>query len=678
MPPVSPAPAPPAPPPVAPPVVAPLPPALRALWRGVFRFFSSVKLAILLLAVLIVASVAGTLYETSFDAKIAKAYIYDASWFNAWLLILGLNLLFAALSRWPWKRHHTGFLITHLGIITLLIGSYIGKSWGIEGTMTIFKGRPPNNQLVIDQKVLHLQQDGARSLAWPVEIIGRKPTAERPWKLGQTVSGYQIEVVDYAPFLATALEPKEVDANTAAAKPAAHVKLVSARLNQTIDRWLLADDNTDNNALNLGMAAVRLWPAAVKVEAPAPAADGTPPPPAPLVASRVDEVIIAFAQKPNEQISQPAKDTIASGAKLKLVADMNGRRLEIIWRGATYEFDPVRDKGRDEELGSGSGILLRIDEYWPDFELKDGQPSSASEEPRNPAVLVRIRGQLAAPAAGEAPLAGEPETGGNNQAFVFVAPDGALTYELRATSTGVPLKGTLELNKPINTGWADWQLQVTEVLPRAVEFTRFFPHTGKKPTKLEATKFTEGVKVRLHKEGESYEEWVPGGWRVSLPTKPKPVLFTYGFRLEPLPIGLELVNFEVERNEGNDTPAGFRSTVRVTDREGGTGTGFAHMNNPFNYPSGPLFTFTGFTYKISQASWNPENLNQSSVQILRDPGWSLKWIGSLLICLGIFALFYLRPVPKAVAAAAGAAKARSSIAPLAHATGAPETGGGKG
>ena len=68
------------------------------------------------------------------------------------------------------------------------------------------------------------------------------------------------------------------------------------------------------------------------------------------------------------------------------------------------------------------------------------------------------------------------------------------------------------------------------------------------------------------------------------------------------------------------------------------------------------YTFSGLTYKISQASWNPENLDQSSVQILRDPGWSLKWIGSLLICFGIFMLFYLRPVPKHVTAAVQAQK----------------------
>ena len=51
-----------------------------------------------------------------------------------------------------------------------------------------------------------------------------------------------------------------------------------------------------------------------------------------------------------------------------------------------------------------------------------------------------------------------------------------------------------------------------------------------------------------------------------------------------LPIALELLDFEVQRNEGSDSPAGFKSTVRVTDREGRTGSGQCWMNNPFSYP----------------------------------------------------------------------------------------------
>src|SRR5437879_13411847 len=107
--------------------------------NAIFEFFASLKLAVVLLAVLIVGAIVGTLYESSFDAKVARTYVYGAPWFNAWLLLLGANLTVSALSRWPWKKYHTAFLITHLGIITLLIGSLIGRIFYVEGTLTLFQ-----------------------------------------------------------------------------------------------------------------------------------------------------------------------------------------------------------------------------------------------------------------------------------------------------------------------------------------------------------------------------------------------------------------------------------------------------------------------------------------------------------------------------------------------------------
>src|SRR5438132_14079559 len=93
--------------------------------NAIFEFFASLKLAVVLLAVLIIGAIVGTLYESTFDAKVARAYVYGAPWFNAWLVLLGLNLTASALSRWPWKKYHSAFLITHLGIITLLLGLLI-------------------------------------------------------------------------------------------------------------------------------------------------------------------------------------------------------------------------------------------------------------------------------------------------------------------------------------------------------------------------------------------------------------------------------------------------------------------------------------------------------------------------------------------------------------------------
>src|SRR4029077_16406307 len=89
----------------------------------IFEFFSSLKLAVVLLLVLIAGAIVGTLYESSFDAKVARTDVCGARWFYAQLVLSGANLTAPAFSRWPWKKYHTAFLITHLGIITLLIGS---------------------------------------------------------------------------------------------------------------------------------------------------------------------------------------------------------------------------------------------------------------------------------------------------------------------------------------------------------------------------------------------------------------------------------------------------------------------------------------------------------------------------------------------------------------------------
>jgi hypothetical protein len=47
----------------------------RPSWQRnrVFKFFASIQLAVVLLAVLIVAAITGTIYESSFDAKVARA-----------------------------------------------------------------------------------------------------------------------------------------------------------------------------------------------------------------------------------------------------------------------------------------------------------------------------------------------------------------------------------------------------------------------------------------------------------------------------------------------------------------------------------------------------------------------------------------------------------------------------
>ena len=293
----------------------------------VFEFFASLKLAVVLLAVLIIAAIAGTIYESSFDAKVARAYVYGAPWFNLWLVFLGANLTVSALSRWPWRKHHLAFLITHLGIITLLIGSIIGRIWGVEGTVTLFKGEPPTNRLLVDQRQLRVHDVDGIVKGFPAEFLHRPPNPQRPRNLGFLASGAHLQIVDYAPSIEGKLNPTAVADGGA---PALHFTMSTAMMNQHLDRWLLAEDPQHGN-FSMGLANIELKrgaaPAAASVEHPVFA---ELPRTAASKSEEVDieESIFAFSKAPEEQIGRAAKGG-PTGAKIRLEQPQNGNNGRI-------------------------------------------------------------------------------------------------------------------------------------------------------------------------------------------------------------------------------------------------------------------------------------------------------------------------------------------------------------
>jgi hypothetical protein len=631
----------------------------RPAWQRnpIFEFFASLKLAVVLLAVIIVAAIAGTLYESSFDAKVARAYVYGAPWFNLWLVLLGANLTCSALSRWPWRKHHVAFLITHLGIITLLIGSLIGRIWGIEGTITLFKGEPPTNRLLVNERQLRVHDIDGIVKGYPSEFLHHPPTPQRPRDLGLLASGARLSVVDYAPVIEGKLNPNPLNDGGA---PALHFAIATAMMNQHLDGWLLAD-NPQNGSFSMGLANIELKRGTAESlgrnESPSRPPSESKANPKDQVTD-LEESIFAFSKAPEEQIGRVRKGG-SSGAKVSLEQPQNGNKGRVLVSLGEKEagFDVAENLGRDVAIPD-TPFTLKIDDYWADFRIENGAPSSLSDQPNNPAVLVTIRGK-GVPAGtaetnphgsgkeltstGGPPAMPAPGEGAPNHLTLFIADDGAISYELISRKNGKS-SGKMELNKPLPTGWADWELTIDKTMPHAASSMDFNPINSE--TTPASADLPDGVRIRIQQNGETFERWAPAGWQITIPTSPSATMIAYGWKTVSLPIGLELLDFEVKRNEGSDSPAGFKSTLRIVTADGDTATGSCWMNHPFSYPGTWWRTWTGLTYKISQASWNPENLGQSTVQILRDPGWLLKWIGSLLVVIGVFMMFYLQPYRK--------------------------------
>jgi len=433
-------------------------------------------------------------------------------------------------------------------------------------------------------------------------------------------------------------------------------------MNQHLDGWLLADDPQNGN-FSMGLANIEL-----KRGTAADAGRGDSPnrPHLGAITSKsmseevdLEESIFAFNKAPEEQIGRVRKGG-STGAKVRLEQPQNGNKGRVLIslgeKGAS--FDVAENLGREVAIAD-TPFTLKIDDYWADFRIENGEPSSLTDQPNNPAVLVTIRGKglpttskpetnphgsakdlttnggpPAMPAPGEEPP---------NHLTLFIADDGTISYELTSRRNARAI-GKLELDKPLPTGWADWQLTIDKTIPHAASSMDFNPVNSEKASGT--TDLADGVRVSIQQNGEALERWAPAGWQIAIPTSPSPTMVAYGWKTVSLPIGLELLDFEVKRNEGSDSPAGFKSTLRVVSADGEAATGSCWMNNPFSFPGQWWRTWTGLTYKISQASWNPENLGQSTVQILRDPGWLLKWIGSLLVVIGVFMMFYLQPYRK--------------------------------
>jgi hypothetical protein len=114
----------------------------RGAYR-VFEFLSSIRLAVIVLPWLIIECIVGALIEAKVNTGAARYFVYDSWHFFACLGMLALNIFSAAVIRFPWKRYQVGFVVTHIGLLILLFGSFLTLRHKLDSLMvaTKFEGQ---------------------------------------------------------------------------------------------------------------------------------------------------------------------------------------------------------------------------------------------------------------------------------------------------------------------------------------------------------------------------------------------------------------------------------------------------------------------------------------------------------------------------------------------------------
>lgn len=134
----------------------------------VYEFLASLKLAVVLIFSLAVILGLATFVESHWGTAAARWYIYHTGWFAAVMALLGVNIFCAAAIRFPWKRHQTGFVITHLGLLILLAGSAVSFRSSLNSQMLVFKG--DHSEFAIDQDYGFLEFENLPGEDGPVSV----------------------------------------------------------------------------------------------------------------------------------------------------------------------------------------------------------------------------------------------------------------------------------------------------------------------------------------------------------------------------------------------------------------------------------------------------------------------------------------------------------------------------
>jgi hypothetical protein len=291
--------------------------------------------------------------------------------------------------------------------------------------------------------------------------------------------------------------------------------------------------------------------------------------------------------------------------------------------GEVYRLSEILER----TLIDPDGTQVLAARYWPNLVLRDGLPATNGDRPDNPAVLVMLEGSVADPTA---------------PAKLLLAP-GAVpgTVRFRGQSgTEEPVTGEVRVGEKFSPGWRGWSARLVAWEPsaRVETVTAPLPVSDPRPGRPAIH-----ARLRTPSGQEGPPRWIASGTSAILQTEGAASRIGFGLELQPLPFTVRLDEFAVPRDPGTDEPANFLASVTFAEEKQNLEVpAQLQMNQPATFPPGIWPQITGLSYKFSQAGWDPQNLNRTTLQVLYDPGWILKWSGSLLVVAGIFSMFYLR------------------------------------
>jgi hypothetical protein len=222
------------------------PTASRSAARVLFDALASIRLAVPVMVTLGLACLTATIYESKHGTAAAQRDFYRTLWFAGILVLLGINIFCAMMSRYPWKKHHIGFVMAHIGILTLLTGSLWSLWGGFDGNMALYEGETTDRVSLLDKVVdVDLPGGGRGRVAFDFEK--NPPSPERPRRFALKGTDVTLVAEGFEPHVRT------VDTFAAAADGPSAIRFMLEGPFGKQDAWLVAGD-PERHSLAMGAA----------------------------------------------------------------------------------------------------------------------------------------------------------------------------------------------------------------------------------------------------------------------------------------------------------------------------------------------------------------------------------------------------------------------------------------
>ena len=152
---------------------------LAVRWAlGLLKTLASLELAVFVMAILVAVLVWGTFVEKWYGDAAARFGIYGAWWFTGLGAVMGVNVFCALAIRFPWKRHLTGFVVAHIGLLILLLGCLVSRRAGVEATVAMFEGQ--STAVAYKDAQQHFDLDGQQHFELTVVPSPNGPESHSP------------------------------------------------------------------------------------------------------------------------------------------------------------------------------------------------------------------------------------------------------------------------------------------------------------------------------------------------------------------------------------------------------------------------------------------------------------------------------------------------------------------